>query len=185
MIDHFTTLGQPRRPWLDAEVLKDTFHRLSASLHPDVPGTGDAAKFAALNAAYSILRDPAPRLRHLLELTAPEALAAAVAPPPELGDLFMEIAGLRRRLDDFFAKKNAATSPLARALLAGDEAALRRDLAAAQARLDAADSAALAEVRVLDEGGGQVESLMPLYHRLSYLGRWRAQIREALFSIGV
>ena len=188
MIDHFAILGQPRQPWLETDALKEAFHRLSASLHPDVPGTGDAAKFAALNSAFSILREPASRLRHLLELTAPAALAAASAPPLDLADLFMEIAGLRRRLDELLAKRNAATSPLTRALLAGEESALRRDLTNTQSRLEAAETNALAELRVLDASWSAAHSdataAAHLYQRLSYLARWLTQVREALFVLG-
>ncbi len=188
MNDHFATLGQPRRPWLEGEELKEAFHRLSASLHPDVAATGDAERFAAMNAAYSALRDPAARLRHLLELTSPAALAKAAAPPPELGDLFMEIAGLRRRLDDFLSRRNAATSPLTRALLAAEESVLRRDLTAAQERIAAAESLALEELRALDSGWSDpaaesADTLTHLYHRLAYLTRWLAQTREALFTL--
>ena len=189
MIDHFATLAQPRRPWLEAEALKDAFHRLSASLHPDVPGTGDGAQFTALNAAYSILRESAARLRHLLELTAPAALAATSAAPFELADLFMEIAGLRRRLDDLLSKRNAATSPLTRALLAAEESVLRRDLTTARERLEAAESASLDELRMVDSGWDKLsaeagDSLPRLYQRLAYLARWLAQTREALFVLG-
>lgn len=184
MTDHFATLGQRRRPWLDREALKDAFHRLSASLHPDVAKTGNAEQFAELNTAYSVLREPASRLRHLLELTAPEARAAQAAPPAELGDLFMDIAGLRQRLDRFLSARNAAGSPLARALLARDEASLRGDLAATIARLEAADLAALEELRTLDHAwSGETAVLLRLYHRLSYLTRWLSQVREALFSL--
>ncbi|MGB8166495.1 MAG: DnaJ domain-containing protein [Chthoniobacteraceae bacterium] len=189
MIDHFATLGQSRRPWLEGEAIKEAFHRRSASLHPDVPGTGDAAQFAALNAAYSILRDPAARLRHLLELTAPEALAATSSPPLELGDLFMTIAEFRRRLDAFLARRNAASSPLARALLATEGAMLRRELAAVRERLETTEAATTEEVRALDStwtepATATANELACLFHRLAYLGRWLAQTREALFTLG-
>jgi curved DNA-binding protein CbpA len=189
MIDHFSILGQPRRPWLDPEEVKDAFHRLGASLHPDVPGTGDAAQFTALNAAWSVLREPASRLRHLLELTAPEALAGAAPPPLELADLFMEIAGVRRRLDALLGKRKAATSPLTRALLASEEADLRREIQSTLGRLQAAEAASLAEVRVVDSAWNDptpeaVAALVRSYHRLAYLARWLAQTRESLFALG-
>ena len=189
MTDHFATLGQPRRPWLDAEALKNAFHGRSASLHPDIPGTGDAAQFAALNAAYIVLRDHASRLRHLLELGAPAALAPASAPPVELSDLFMEIADTRRRLTEFLARRTAATSPLARALLAGEEAVLRREFNATLAQLELAEAGGLDEVRVLDStwretDAAAVAALTGCFHRLAYLGRWLAQSRESLFALG-
>jgi curved DNA-binding protein CbpA len=189
MNDHFATLGQPRRPWLDADALKDAFHRLSASLHPDVAGTGDTARFAAVNAAHVALREPASRLRHLLELTAPESLAAASNPPLELADLFMQIAGLRRRLEAHLAKRQAATSPRTQALLASEEAELRRELQATLGRLEAAESAALEQVREIDSRWSSptpeaIASLLRTYHRLAYLARWLAQTRESLFALG-
>ena len=189
MTDHFAALGQPRRPWLEADALKDAFHRRSAALHPDVRGTGDGAQFAALNAAYSVLREPAARLRHLLELTAPAALAATAAPPLELGDLFMQIAGLRRRLTELLAQRHTATSPLTRALLAGGETTLRRELHAVLAQLEGAEATALEEVRALDSTWREtdaeaVAALTRRFHRLAYLTRWLAQTREALFTLG-
>ncbi|HYR57444.1 MAG TPA: hypothetical protein VEO95_02395 [Chthoniobacteraceae bacterium] len=188
MIDHFAILGQPRRPWLEADALKDAFHRRSAALHPDVPGTGNAAQFAALNAAYAALREPASRVRHLLELIDPAALNTAAAPPIELSDLFMQLAGLRRRLDDLLVKRNPASSALARALLAGDESAQRREFDTMRGRLETAEAAALAEVRAIDSRWSDrtaedARSLASLYHRLSYLARWLAQTREALFAL--
>ena len=75
MLDYFALLRTPRRPWLDADSIKQTFFTLSAELHPDRVHTADAAekhtaneRSAELNAAYQCLREPRERLRHLLEL---------------------------------------------------------------------------------------------------------------------
>ncbi|MEA3208378.1 MAG: molecular chaperone HscB [Chthoniobacter sp.] len=188
MTDHFTVLQQPRRPWLDADALKDVFHRRSAALHPDVPGTGETARFASLSAAYTALREPASRLRHLLELDAPELLSATAPPPTELADLFMRLAGQRRRLDQFIAQRAAASSPLGRALLAGEAAVLRRDLAAMTAAVEAAHSAALEDLRALDaiwnaSDPAHWTALSVLHDRLTYLGKWLGQLRESLFTL--
>ena len=189
MTDHFAILDQPRRPWLDAAALKDAFHQHSTALHPDVPGTGDTAQFVALSGAYSVLREPVSRLRHLLELCAPSALAGTSSPPPELSDLFMQIAGARHRLSALLTRRNAATSPLTRALLAGEETALRHELHAALAQLESAEAHALAEVRILDATWREtdaeaVRALALHFHHLAYLARWLAQTREALFTLG-
>src|SRR5438270_13876413 len=97
--DHFAALGQPRRPWLEPEALKEEFHRLTAEHHPD--RTGDAARFTEINAAYAVLRDPVARIRHLLELEAPAVLAAVPPLPEALTETFMRIATLRRTIDAF------------------------------------------------------------------------------------
>lgn len=187
MTDYFAILDQPRRPWLEPDAVKAAFHRASAILHPDVPESGDAARFAELNAAHSTLREPASRLRHLLELTAPETLATAAAPPGEFGDLFMQIAGARQRLDGFLKRRQKATSALARALLTGEEAGLRQELEAVLGSLEGAESAVLEEVQEMDRewsGNSSVEALASFYRRLSYLARWLAQTREAVFTLG-
>ena len=75
MADYFALLDEPRRPWLDPEILKDKFHALAATVHPDrvhrasEPEKQEAnQRYAELNAAYRCLREPTKRLRHLLEL---------------------------------------------------------------------------------------------------------------------
>src|SRR3954451_22981006 len=126
MTDHFVTLALPRRPWLDADALKEWFHRTTAELHPDVVGRGDAERFAEINVAYNTLREPAGRLRHLLELGAPEQLSRPQSIPNELADFFMRLAGLRHTLDAFAQKESAAESALSRALLSEEKLGLAR-----------------------------------------------------------
>ena len=187
MPDHFATLAQPRRPWLDPEALRESFHRAAAQQHPDAAGGGDT-QFAALNTAHAILREPATRLRHLLELAAPELLTRAAPIPPALADLFMQLAGHRRTLDAFQQKHTAAASPLARALLAAEKNALLRTLATALAQLDAAHESAHAELRTLDTAWpapdpAALENLAPLQARFAFLAKWSAQLREDLFKL--
>ena len=189
MNDLFALLGEPRRPWLDPEALKERFHRQTAELHPDVSGGGDDGYFAGLNAAYTALRDPASRLRHLLELEAPERLAPSQEIPPALADLFMRIAGFRRALDIFSKKESAASSALARALLAGERLALSREGAAVRAGLEAAYDAEMETLRALDADWGKdprppdaVERLAAVHQQCAYLSKWRSQLAEALFQ---
>ena len=187
MPDHFATLAQPRRPWLDPEALRESFQRAAAQQHPDAAG-GDATRFAALNAAHTLLREPAARLRHLLELTAPARLGIAAPIPPALSDLFMELAGLRRSFESFQQKESAAASPLRRALLAAEKFALRQILALALVRLGQAHETALAELRALDaawdtRAPAELENLAALQARFAFLAKWSAQLREAVFKL--
>ena len=71
MIDHFALLNEPRRPWLDPELLRAKFLTLSSKLHPDrTHNTSEAEKsilterYSALHAAYDCLREPKKRLLH-------------------------------------------------------------------------------------------------------------------------
>jgi curved DNA-binding protein CbpA len=186
--DHFAALGEPRRPWLDAAALKEKFRQVVAATHPDVGGSPEA--FSAANAAYSVLSNPTARLRHLLELEAPEALAGAgTSIPPELAERFMEAATLRREVDAFLRQQTAATTPLAQALLASERFMQRRDVESAHAELEAMHAQRLEAVRAEDarweaRDFATAVRLAALQQGLSYLDRWSAQLRELLVQLG-
>ena len=116
-----------RRPWLDSEAIKERFHRLTAEHHPDV-NPGSEADFQGIVAAYNLLRDPKTRLRHLLELEFPEKAADTQEVPPDLLDLFMQIANARAGFMRIVKKLEGTTAPLAIALLAGERMAVLEQL---------------------------------------------------------
>ncbi len=186
-IDHFAVLGLPRRPWLSSDRLKERFHQLTASGHPDVGG--DAQAFAAINAAYATLREPAQLLRHFLELEAPEALVGAGASiPPALVDRFMEIATLRRATDAFVKQQSMAITPLARALLASERFTLHRDVENVQAELETLRARDHESLEREDAGWDArtdeaISRLAAIQQELTYLERWSAQLREALLQL--
>ncbi len=187
MPDHFAALAQPRRPWLDADVLKDAFHRASARQHPDVAGGSDESA-AALNAAYAVLREPATRLRHLLELEWPGAPSLSAPIPSAVADLFGRIATLRQAGAALAKKEAGAQTPLSRALLAGERAAHHSALDSALAVVESAEAAALAELRALDatweQRDAQVHArLAALQQQFAFLAKWQAQLREDLFKL--
>jgi curved DNA-binding protein CbpA len=188
MPDHFAILAQPRRPWLDDDALKEAFHRATAQQHPDVAGgSGDDA--SALNAAYAVLRDPATRLRHLLELEWQGAPSVQPGIAADLADLFGRIAALRQAGTALAKKEAAAQSPLARALLAGDQAAHRAALDEALAVLVSAGHAAQEELRAVDSAWDARDeatrvALVALQQRFAFLAKWQTQLREDLFRLG-
>ena len=192
--DFFALLGEPRRPWLDPERVKEKFHALSREQHPDQQTTGSNAEtdanFARLNQAQAALRDPKARLRHLLELDYPAIrLSGPGNVPATLADLFAPIHGLVQTIDALLARKAAAPSTLARALLSREEFSLQE---AAQERLGALEtlrSHALEDLQVFDacwEGRppDAAEQLHGFYQRFAYLSRWIDQLRERSFQLG-
>jgi len=189
MLDEFAILQQPRRPWLDPEALKERFHRLTAEHHPDVAGTEGEGDFASLNSAYSALREPASRLRRLLELEAPEKLKAPQQIPNAFADLFMKIARFRQGLDAFHQKSSAASSALARALISEERFEWADKGGAIRAELESAHEAAVADLVAADAAWHEtprpadlLDRLAGLQHRFAYLTKWRAQMTEALFQ---
>ena len=177
--DHFAAFDLPRAPWLDAEELKERFHRLSAQRHPDAPG-GSGVAFERLNAAWQILRDPATCLRHYLELEHPGALGTNAQPPAELADLFMDIAAFRQDAQRFAARKAAATSPLTRALLEPERVALRGRVESLANELAARTEAIIARLR-----GEQTspEELATQLVSLVFLGKWAPQLSDSQLAI--
>ena len=195
MADFFALLGEARRPDLDPERVKDTFHRLSREQHPDATAGsdgGDAGEdFARLNQAQATLRDPRARLRHLLELEYPEVRAAGPSVvPPALADLFAPVLTLLRDIDALLAKKAAAPSALAKALLARQEFSLREMAESLLEKLDALHAAAREELRAFDAAWeprppDAAARLVEFHGRFAYLARWTEQLRERLFLLGM
>jgi DnaJ-domain-containing protein 1 len=187
--DHFAIFNEPRRPWLDPEALKEKFHALTSEHHPDVARDA-AVDFAALNAAYNTLLDPRARLRHLLELESPEALARSRQIPGAIADLFVQIGKQRQALDAFLRKQSEAASPLARALLAPEKFAALEELENVLATLNDHQSRFLDELRSLDatwqrDKPGALPRLAEIFQGLSYVSKWTEQVREGIVKLTV
>ncbi len=188
--DFFALLGEPRRPWLDPEQVKETFHRLSRTEHPDQQPAEDA-DFARLNQAQATLREPKTRLRHLLELEYPEIkLAGASSVPADLNGLFVPIHGLLAETTALLTKKAGVSSALAKSLLVREEFAAREKVETMLGQLDALLAATTEELQTFDshwmtarlpEAGAVLHNF---YQRFAYLSRWIDQLRECLFELG-
>ncbi len=173
MIDHFATLGLTRAPWVDAETLKDRFFRLGAVAHPD--SGGSAESFAGVNSAWLTLRDPAECLRHYLELESPSLLLLANQTPPELGDLFMDIAATRQSAQRVAAKLATASSPLTRSLHEAERVSARARIASLSAQIATRLAAAQVGVR---EPELQPEKLVKQLSTMVFLSKWSKQMAE-------
>jgi curved DNA-binding protein CbpA len=189
--NYFQLFAEKPRPWLEASVLREKFHRLSAVHHPDLPG-GSAERFAELNEALRVLSDPALRLRHLLALEFPgeTAVAQSAMPDPALGEHFMEIGRLQAQAKQLRDRETATRSPLAKALLAPEKAALRSRVETALATLQTRETALLGELRTLHaewESGPRAAALptrlAALASQFTFLAKWTAQLRETRFLL--
>ncbi len=176
-------------PGLDAAALKERFARETAETHPDkfaqapeAERTAAEVRYSALNQACQTLLDPRARLLALYELTKGEKPRDIQRIPPGTMDLFKEVGELCRTLDDYLARKQAATNRLEKAGLMSEELTLQDALTALRMKLEAFAATVEAEVSSLDvkwrKGDKNLDALEAVYRKYSYVARWRQQLEE-------
>lgn len=177
-MDPFQILGLPRRPLLSEEEIGQAYRRLAGELHPDQVG-GDASRFKELGEAAAILRDPARRLRSLADVTRGSQL------PSKAAELFPEIATLLREADSLIGKHQAASNPLAKAVLAAPLKKLTADLESLLGIVHGWRSSLDARLAELDASwpGHDPEEIASLADSFAYATRWESQLRERKLSL--
>ena len=180
VVDHFAALGLERAAHVDEAAVRERFHELSRELHPDADG-GDEEKFAAINEAQRVLSSTASRLRHLLELEFGERAEATGQMSEALMTLFGEIGGVLQTADELVERRRAATTAVARALLAGDEMSVQSDLMTAGGKVQA--RRAEIEAELADASPDDRESLEAALHELAFLEKWQGQIQERMGAL--
>ncbi|TAL02499.1 MAG: hypothetical protein EPO07_07250 [Verrucomicrobia bacterium] len=197
MTDYFALLNEPRRPWLDAEALKQKFHAVSGPLHPDrhhasPPADQEAAnaRFAELNSAYNCLREPKERLRHLLTLETGARPKDLHEMPADLSEMFMRVGALNRQVESFLSERAKANSPLLRVGFFERAQEWSDKLAALQREISARSSTVLEQVRELDgrwlRGGPRAQLLPQLescWRLLSFFSRWNGQVQDLIVQL--
>jgi curved DNA-binding protein CbpA len=203
MTDCFALLDEPRRPWLEADALKQKFLARSATMHPDkvqsaneAEKSGAAKSFAELNAAYQCLAEPKLRLLHLLELERGAKPADIQQIPGALADLFAEVAMTCRSADGFLQEKSQATSPLLQVQLFERGQEWMDKLNALQQKLNGLHGQLMGELKSLDgqwmstsaDGGSRQDVLAKaeeLYRLFGYFNRWNKQIQERVVQLSL
>lgn len=203
MTDCFALLNEPRRPWLDADRLKQKFLSLSSESHPDRVHAASAdekaaaqRRFVELNAAYQCLSEPKSRLRHLLELELQKKPDEIQQIPEDLMDQFMEFGQLTRKTNAFLKQKAAVTSPLLKLQLFEQNEQFTDELLQFQQRIRERRDQLLAELEQIDavwiapESGPTqraqlLSRLEQLYRLLSYFSRWITQVQDRLMQLAV
>jgi len=191
MIDYFALLQQPRRPWLDAEELKQKYHQLAAEAHPDrqsVDSKDPNTDFGRLNDAYRVLLDPKLRLYHLLSSEGISLADEAV--PDELGNLFVQTGTFIHEIDRLLKETKEANNALRKSLLQSEILEKQRRAKDLLDKLNKLYQGALQELQMLDRAWLNdrqriTPALRDLYQRLAYLTRWIAQIEERQFQLSI
>jgi curved DNA-binding protein CbpA len=198
-MDNFALLNESRRPWLDADLLKQKFLTLSSSVHPDkIHSASDeeksasAKKFAELNAAFNCLAEPKSRLLHLLELELGAKPKDIQQIPAALADLFAEVANNCRSADSFLAEKSKVTSPLLQVQMFERGHEWIEKLNILQRKLNELREKLLGELKSLDAQWISTDeisrkNILPkleeLYRLFGYFNRWNNQIQERVVQL--
>lgn len=193
MTDYFALLDEPRRPWLDAEILKDKFLTLSAEVHPDrVHGaTAQEKKFAndrytQLNVAYQCLGNPRDRVRHLLELELGRKPDYLDRVPEELMNSFMFVAEILRDADKFLGEKEKAVSPMLQVRLFERAQIFVERLGAVEKNVAGSREKVIRELQALNDSESlPLQRLEEIYRLLGYYDRWLKQIQERRVRLSV
>ncbi|MBN8246009.1 MAG: hypothetical protein J0L84_01045 [Verrucomicrobia bacterium] len=204
MTDAFALLSEPRRPWLDPDVLKSRVLPLLAGTHPDrVHGGSEPERLAAnarhaeLNEALNLLKEPRDRLLHLYSLEAGEKPRDIQRIPPGTMDLFVEVGQLCRDLDAFLKRKAEASSPMVRVALMEEGFSWLDRVQDLQARVNVRRDALVSELQQLNaiweaappvndparRSALPLERLEQLYRSMSYVARWTGQLQERLVGL--
>jgi len=204
MIDYFALLGEDRRPWIDADLLKKRFLALSGEAHPDRVHGGSSEErlsaqhhYAELNAAYNSLRHPKERLQHLLELETGAKPQQVQQIPADLTEFFFEVGRLFQQVDKFLAEKAKTSSPLLLVQLFEAGQLWTEKLNALQQRLRMRQQDSTENLKALDrqwaaqEKGDTaarrnvLQELERLYRLFGYYARWEAQIQERIVQLSL
>src|SRR3984957_869784 len=199
MTDNFALLNEPRRPWLDADLLKQKFLTLSTNAHPDrIHSANESDKTAAtkmfteLNAAFNCLAEPKRRLLHLLELELGAKPKDIQTIPSALADLFAEVSMVCRNTDGFLAEKSKVTSPLLQVQLFERGQDWVEKLNVLQRKLNELREKLTEELKSLDAQWISVDAasrkeilpkLEELYRLFGYFNRWNGQIQERVVQL--
>ncbi len=102
--------------------------------------------------------------------------------------LFEKLGPLLQQVTAFLARKQAATSALAKALLASEEMRLRENLEALNEAIEEEWQRLEAmlpgcDERIAANDGAVWPELQALQAKFAYLTKWRAQIREKLLGL--
>jgi DnaJ-domain-containing protein 1 len=199
MTDHFALLNEPRRPWLDVDLLKQKFLALASDAHPDrVHGASESEKaevtqrYTQLNAAFNCLAEPKLRLLHLLELELSAKPKDIQQIPTALANLFAEVANSCRSADGFLAEKSKATSPLVQVQLFERGQDWVEKLNGLQSKLNELREQLTDELKSLDMQWVSADAaarreilpkLEELYRLFGYFNRWNNQIQERVVQL--
>ena len=172
-------MGLEPKPYLDRELIDQTFRQRAAAAHPD--HTGDTAVFQELHTAATLLRSPASRLRFL----AGSAEKKSTSLPTEAADLFLKIASSLNKADSVITSYHAAQGALAKAVLMGSLQTSQLEISSLRDVINDWQYSLEKKLQELDKAWPAVEAseLLALADEFTFASRWKEQISERLLAL--
>ncbi|NNE90404.1 MAG: hypothetical protein HKN23_02050 [Verrucomicrobiales bacterium] len=175
----FEILGLPVSLAIDPAEIESAWQGLSREAHPDNAGSGDSDRAAEINRAREMLRTPGARLRHWLEIRGRE-IPRNASLNDKLMTQFSEVGALLAETDTFLEKKKAATSAIAKAILAEEEFAVQKSVQEKMGDLKSQIDGI--EARFPELEADEDEAVRGL-ERLRFVEKWNAQLQDRLVAI--
>ncbi len=169
----FEVLGLPQQASLCEEAVRTAYFEKSKSADADR---------SELNAAFELLLAPDKRLRHLIDLAAPDDAKQwrTVTMSDDLMSLFMTLGKARPGAEALIEKRSKAQTALSKALLEGQTFNLRETLEEIGTALDAKRTELESSLTTIE---GDWQALAAAQARFAYLAKWQAQVRELLLKL--
>ena len=181
MSDSFAVLGFEPGLCLSEEELTEAYDERCREHHPD--RGGEAGKFAAVQEAYAVLRDPGRRLRAWVEQQGGKV--GAVTDEETLA-WFSRVGELLARADEVRSRKEKGQSALVRAMAGKEALPLLGEIEDLRGELEVIRGEIVARFREFEEGGadGFAEAIAAA-GRWTFLDRWDGELRERWISLGM
>ena len=183
MTNHFSVLGLPESLSTEPETIENAWRELTRALSlPDTPAENRDS--SELNEARALLLDPTLRLEHWLKVKGASGGRASIL-APSLMDLFGAIEPALSRCDELVSRHRAASTALAKALLAKETVALQLEIQGLMQKIQVEKQSIMAAFPAFEIEASQgefVEAQAALGH-LKFLRKWEQQCQERVLAL--
>lgn len=182
MTDYFELMELVHCAGLTAEQVRSAFQERGALLHPDAAMSAEdrrerEIKFQQLTEAYSVLSSMPRRLKHLIQLGGGSDKAAVLN--EGVMSLFSVVNAALQQADALIAKQSAATSVLAKALLASEALPVEETLSCVAGQLLAKQDVLHESLLKWDAAAHQdIAKLQSMAQEAAFLEKWEQQIQR-------
>ncbi|NNC89553.1 MAG: DnaJ domain-containing protein [Akkermansiaceae bacterium] len=181
-MDHYATLGIPRRLVVGEEELREAYETRRRAVHPDAGGEAEA--FRNVQESFAVLQRPGRRLRHWLELETGGFEARGEAPGVVM-DVFPDVGAMLARLGETRRKKTEARSALARSMAEREGVAALAGIEALQERLQGIREGFISRFVEFEAAGAEQcgTEAAAAARGLAFIEKWDGELREAAFAL--